>query len=275
MQKIKNILIPTDFSENANQAAELAISTFIDADVRFYLVHVYYLHYSGAVMTGDLEELIEKDRRELLDAQKAALLAKFPEAQISSDNIQGRLVDTVMRLIKHNEIDLVAMGTKGASGLQASLLGSNAANLVRALDIPVLLVPKDSGVESIKKALFATDLKALNGFDTIEPLYNMVKSLGLKLHILNLTDGEGDPIEQDREELKLDSVFMGTDHSFHFRELKNAEDDIVDAAHEFEADMIVAVARHYGMIYRILHRSITRKLSMRSDLPLLILSEKK
>ena len=128
---MKNILIPTDFSENANHALAQAILTFPDPETRFLLVHVYRMPYSGAVISIDLDDLLMEEREAQLENQLDELRAKYPNIHISGRTLQGSLLDVITRLIKAEDIDFVVMGTTGATGAKGIFLGSNAANMVK------------------------------------------------------------------------------------------------------------------------------------------------
>ena len=270
---MKNIIIPTDFSKNASAALDFAISNFNDADTTFWLTHVYRMPYSGAVVSIDLDNLLKEDREEDLRDELNAARVKFPGLKITGHAIQGTFVDVIPKIVKKEAIDMIVMGTTGATGAKGVLLGSNAANIVKNSKVPVLLYPNGCGVSSMKKVVFATDLEHVKGYETFQPIRQIVKETGAELDILHLEDGENYPIEDTRESLLLDAIFVDLPHGFYVKELKHAEEDILDYAHDVKADLIVVVARNYGFFERLVHRSTSRKLSMLTNVPLLILRE--
>ena len=274
MSTVKHILIPTDFSENAEIALRYAISNFNGPEVIFSLIHVYHLPYSGAVISIDLDDLLKQERIKLMKQTLTDAREQFPQAMIKANTMQGLLVDGIAKLSESETIDMIVMGTKGASGIKEILIGSNAVNVMRHAKPPVILVPKETKVHVIRNIVFATDLRYINGFSSIKPLRNIVKSTGSKLEILHLQSDSDDPTEMNREELRLSTVFSDVPHRFHFEEMTQPEDDILDFAHKMGADLIAVVSRHYGFFYRMLHRSVSRKLSMHTDIPVLVLKEK-
>lgn len=270
---MKNIIIPTDFSENAKMAADFAISTFNGPDTVFWLTHVYRMPYSGAVVSVDLDNMLKEDRENELKNELKAFRAEYPELQIKGHAIQGMFVDVITKMVASEDIDMIVMGTTGASGAKGVLLGSNAANIVKHAQVPVLLYPKDCGINAISNVVFASDLKHVKGYETFQPIRQIVKDTGSKLDILHLENYEEGLIDVERESLLLDTIFVDLPHGFHVKELKHAEEDILDYAHDVNADLIVVVARTYGFFERIVHRSTSRKLSMLTNVPLLILRE--
>lgn len=270
---MKRIMIPSDFSENATRALDFAIRIFNDEETFFWLTHVYRLPYSGAVISMDLDNLLREDREAELKRELTTIRTKYPGIQIKGHAIQGLFVDEITKLVDSESIDMIVMGTTGATGLKGALLGSNAANIVKHAKVPVLLYPKECEVSSIKKVVFASDLKHVKGYETFASIKELVKETGAELDILHLEDFINEPIDEERESLLLDTVFNDLPHGFNLRELKVVEDDILDYAHEVDADLIVVVARNYGFFERLVHRSTSRKLSMLTNVPLMILRE--
>ncbi len=270
---MKNILIPTDFSENADLALAYAIQTFPDPETCFWLIHVYRMPYSGAVISIDLDDLLMKEREEELEKQLDAAEAKHPHIQIKALALQGVFLDVITRIIKDDAIDFVVMGTTGATGAKGVLLGSNAANMIKHSSVPVLLIPNISALRPFKTIVLATDLMHIHGYETIHPIHKIAKQSGAVLEILHLEDLDDVPVDVERETLLLDTVFSNLPHNFSVRVLLQPEDDIMDFADEINADLVAVVARHYGFFERLIHRSTTRKLSMITDRPLLVLME--
>jgi len=270
---MRKIIIPTDFSKNAQAAMDFAISNFNDPDTEFWLTHVYRMPYSGAVVSIDLDNLLKEDREEDMKKELAAVRERFPGLHIKGHTIQGTFIDVISKIVENESIEMIVMGTTGATGAKGVLLGSNAANVVKHAKVPVLLYPNDCGVKSMNKVVFASDLKHVKGYKTFKPIRQIVKEAGAKLDILHLENYDDGLIDMERESLLLDTIFVDLPHGFHVKELKLAEEDILDYAHEAGADLIAVVARNYGFFERIVHRSTSRKLSMLTDVPLLILRE--
>lgn len=272
---MKNILIPTDFSKNADLALDYAIHTFPEPDTRFWLVHVYRMPYSGAVISMDLDDLLMKEREEEIEKQLQAARANHPNVDINARALQGVFLDVITRLIKTDHMDVVVMGTTGATGAKGVFLGSNAANMVKHSSVPVMLIPQLSALRPLNTILLATDLKHIHSYETMHPIHAIAKQSGAILEILYLEDLDNVPVDEEKETLLLDTVFADLPHNFTIQPLLQPEMDILDFAEEVNADLVIAVARNYGFFERLIHRSTTRKLSMITDRPLLVLMELK
>ncbi len=273
MSGFKKILIPTDFSENATKAAEYALKTFADKAESFEFLHTYKLRYAGGVMTTDLEAIMSKDRHEEMDECVEKMKAQFPGANIKSNVVQGTLLTTIDRIIEEHGVDLLVIGTTGATGITEHVLGSNASNIMQSIKKPVLLVPNDCKIGHTNKVVFASDLKELESSESLETIYEAVNAMDLDVHILNLLTKDLHQEESEQEISRITGLFKNREPEFHFRKITEAEDDILDFCHEIQADLLVVIARDYGFFGNLLHRSLSRKLSMHTDLPLLVLKE--
>jgi nucleotide-binding universal stress UspA family protein len=217
MEPLNVILIPTDYSDNARIAAEYAVENFATEGLAFWLVNVYRLKYSGAIISVDLDELMRSDSESSMEAELKFMQRKYPNLTIKGRTFQGALVDVITKLVGSKEISMIVMGTKGASGVKEVVLGSNAANVIKMLPVPVLLVPETLGSNVIKTILFATDLKYIKGYETIQPLHSVARKSQANLEILHLSNGEVLPEEMLKEELRLDTIFRDIPHKFHFK----------------------------------------------------------
>lgn len=273
MKSIKSILIPTDFSENADKALDFAIEKF-GLDKEFNIIHVYRVPYSGAMVSADIDNLLKNEREDQMLQLLMKYKDRYDDIDIQGYTLQGLLVDEILRFQKNKPSDVIILGTTGASGAIERMLGSNAANVMKNINIPTILIPRSTEIERpIKKILFASDLREVKRYETIHPLTGIARENDASIEILHLTENREDWSEIDREELKLDVVMGDIEHNFNFRKLTTAEDDILEFARDIEADMICVIARKHSFFYKLLHRSVTRQLSMHTTTPMLVLKE--
>ena len=157
---MKKILVPTDFSNHAYFALKVASEIARKNDGEVILLHMLELPQQGGDALGS-----GHDVPELMLFKKAALdkldnLVYDPclEGLKVSTVIQFELAfDGIMNISKINDVDLVVMGSHGASGFKEMFIGSNAEKVVRNSEIPVLIIKKDRSSFNIEKFVFASD----------------------------------------------------------------------------------------------------------------------
>ena len=164
---MKRILVPTDFSEHAENALKVAAQIARKNGSEIYLLHLLELpgHISddgigesNAVgrTTGVPEVMffMEKTRERFDEVMNEPFLQGITvvEAIQFEKTFEG-----IIKHSKHHNIDLIVMGSHGASGFKEMFIGSNTEKVVRTSDVPVLVIKKDEGDFSPKKFVFASD----------------------------------------------------------------------------------------------------------------------
>ena len=134
---MKKVLLPTDFSTNAYNAILYALKLYGNTSCVFYLMHsymvpIYTSEYNMANPLGmDLLEIYKKQAMDQLTALKEELLLhhKNPKHRFEVHSAFGILTDEIWEFVRKEEIDVVVMGTQGATGAKEVLLGSNTVHL--------------------------------------------------------------------------------------------------------------------------------------------------
>jgi nucleotide-binding universal stress UspA family protein len=140
MLPIHTILHPTDFSDNAAYALQLACSLARDHGARLIVIHG---HRPSLMMLGGMPAIppspIEEEVEEL-EAQLQALKIPIPGITVERHLMQGEPVATIVEFARRVPCDLIVMGTHGRRGLRHLLMGSVAEQVVRKAPCPVLTV---------------------------------------------------------------------------------------------------------------------------------------
>jgi nucleotide-binding universal stress UspA family protein len=146
MKPIKTILVPTDFSENADKAVATAFELARQLGAKVHIVHAYGLPplpdamgmSVGMDLVGPLEDAAGKELKQL--AGRYDQTAEFGRAELQMAEPR----DLIVRKAKELPADLIVMGTHGRRGFQHLILGSVAESTVRHAPCPVLVVPPSS-----------------------------------------------------------------------------------------------------------------------------------
>jgi nucleotide-binding universal stress UspA family protein len=150
------ILVPTDFSDNANNALEFAKKIALKENASITLMFAFYAVYDFAAQATEIVNQIESDARKALK--------KFTKAGISQGIdfdykiVQGTVASTVTSLAYREEYDLIVMGTQGASGIKKALIGSNTGHVIKESKVPVLAVPQNATWEEWTKFSIGLEL---------------------------------------------------------------------------------------------------------------------
>jgi len=148
--KIDTILVPTDFSDDANKALETATDLAKLAGAKILVVHAYHVEIPLATPLGGdsyrlpegFYEQLRSEATEQVDAVAADLRSKGIEA--SGIACQESASSAIVEQAARNSADLIVMGTRGLTGVKHVLLGSVAERVVRLAPCAVLTVKHSS-----------------------------------------------------------------------------------------------------------------------------------
>ncbi|WP_285057422.1 universal stress protein [Pedobacter ginsengisoli] len=197
-----------------------------------------------------------------------------PEIRIEVRTDERTLVTAVNTLVGQQHIGLVVAGVTGKSKLERVLIGSNALDLARNCVAPLLIVPFGAFFKSIKKIVFACDLKQVSQTTPFYAIKAFVKALDANLLILNV-DRDGAHFDPDtiNEMTDLHQLWDAQHPEYHYTDHKDTAIGIMEFAKKNKADLVITVPKIYGFFESLFHRGVTEQLAFHTDLPLLLFRE--
>lgn len=266
------ILIPTDFSELSKVAIQYAIDFSSELDMELILLHVVDTSRpaQARISSKKLEEIIRADTLQEMKQLVASIKDKTKHAvTISYEVLAGtRIEKEVEDFAKQYKVDMICIGTKGASGLKKVLYGSNAAKMIENSSIAVLTVPEFAKYGGIKNVVYSSDLCNLN--EEVSLIMPYIKLTNSWLHVLHLDKDDGSfkgdivLVEQDlRRDFAYDKIKVS----------KVKEQAIVTGITNFvdaiSADMVVMFTHHTNFLEKVFKRSESQKTAFQTSIPLL------
>jgi nucleotide-binding universal stress UspA family protein len=270
---MKRVILLTDFSEIARNAALYALKMFEHEHVYFELLNVFDVEFSGSPYIMQVKEEMAEESRKGLKKELRILHAKHPRAHIEIASRFGTIAEVIRQEIKEFQPELIALGCKGETALEHFLLGSIALEIIKNIHHPMIIIPRKAKYSIPEKIVFATDLKEINISKTATPLNNLVKTFNSELLFLNVL--EDDYLNRIEAEEKIASHFPGVKLSFHF--IDNEGDICKSILHfmdENNATMLTLIRHHHNFFQRIFHPHIIKKMITHPHHPMFILHEK-
>jgi len=274
---MKTILLMTDFSKNARNAIKYAIQAFGE-DMEYILMTSYIIRSAPASVVNiarRVEENCEEDLKSDLDFIKSTF-PEYPNLKITTLCEYGDPSDVLKTIQKQNIIDLVVMGTKGASGLIKVLVGSVTASVIRSTPLPVLAVPENAAFTTFDKIVFASDLHPIQNENLVKPLKQIAEKFDSDVMLLKVLRKGGMSKEKANSEIgKLEhsGYLSGLNKSWNFVESDHLSTAIEQFCEENQAGLLVVIARHSEFFDRIFHSSVSQQLVFHAKLPILALDD--
>lgn len=261
---MKNILVPTDFSKEAENALKVASQIARKNNSDIYLLHILEIpltNIDAVNTTADVPEVMFFMKM----AHK-----KFKEI-LASDYLEGLTVHEVVKpdvsfssiaeIAKEQDIELIVMGSHGASGFQEMFIGSNAEKVVRSSNVPVLVIKNEDEHFSIEDIVFASDFKKDNK-ETYRQATEFAMSFGAQIHLL-MVNTPSNFTTTTNAHARIDEFIK--EYSFRNYTITVYNDDTVEKgilnfAREIDADLIGISTHGRQGIAHFLNGSISEDL---------------
>ncbi|HET8963930.1 MAG TPA: universal stress protein [Chitinophagales bacterium] len=275
---MKTILVPTDFSECANNALRVAAFVARKTGANINLLHVHEVPLTG--YQGSIEGTVDDIpyMMGLLKATKAkikkTLSLPFMKGIKVVHNIEtGQICDHIIKAAEKYKVDLIIMGTHGVSGLKEAIIGSNAEKIVRNSSVPVITI-KDNIIEpKVETIVYATDFS--EEFELVFPeVEKIAKLLGAKLEIVKVVTRLQFETTKKSERIisKLKKKFKNSDFSASVYYDFNKQQGIRRFARSKKADMIALGTHGRHGLSHFFNGSIAEELVNHSSVPVLTIN---
>lgn len=271
---MKRILIPTDFSEEAEYAVKLAAEIAKKKDATLYLLNIVDIPSHESWNNQTAQDV----------AYGAAVLkmvkrkfAKFFEKPFMKDVKALEVVqinlgyDQFFEQVEKHEIDLIVMGSHGATGWREMFEGSNAEKVVRTVNCPVLTLKNERAAADIKNILFAS-----NFYGEITPAFSHIKTIAelfdAKIHFLKvITENSFESTSYSMNTMKTFAKDAGVDWEVTMQTVnaENIEDGVKYFANEYKMDMVAMPTHGRSGIMHFLFGSVTEDIVNHLNIPVL------
>jgi len=281
---MKNILLPTDFSENSWNAIKYAINFFEKDTCNFYLLHVNRL--STTIMNDSpyiaTEEVIENVYTKPAKLQLNKILKRIAEQFTPNKNHKfyklsdyNFFIESIRKHVEDKNIDFIVMGTKGASGMKKFIVGSNTGDVITKVKCTTLAVPENAQFVKLVEIAFPTDFSLTYDIQILQPLSEILETCESALRILHISSKKSHlNDDQNKNSELLHDYFHHINHSFHYLTNKKVEDAIQCFIESRNINLICMVAKNLNYFQQILFHSKVEEISYHIETPFLVLHEK-
>ena len=274
----KYILLPTDFSDNAWSATVYALKLFYEQECTFYFLHSTKMRASA--MSNISNKLLEAMSRTALDnltelkemAETTNLNANHTfEIILSAVDLQ---VAIDLAVAKHH-INLVVMGTKGATGAKEIFFGSNTVRIIKKTkQCPLLIVPDDFIFETPSQIAFPTDFSRHYADRELKYLRELIALYDSKLRVVCILSKDKLTGVQEYNLTMLESYLEDYDYSFHFMpNYAKKTEEINDFIELLEINMLVMVNYKHSFIEGIIKEPVINKIGFQPIVPFYVIPD--
>lgn len=280
---MRTILVPTDFSNCSADAIKYAIQFAAKTERKLLFFHSTFLLIPTRSSNFAYLNAVKADRE-----TKLKLLIKYIDKIYHSLNIKrdeaitkfvvkfgDSLVENITETINEQFIDLIIMGTHGASGFRKVYMGSNTTRIIAHSYCPVLAVPHKYKFSEIEKFAFASsDLNKVK--KELKQVVAIAKKFDASLEIFHVVTEKGSL--KKYEQFNSKEFLNSLTHHYKFYKLslyvidrgdKNIATVIDSFVKHNKPNILITLTQKRGFFERIFNTSHTEELAYNLKVPLL------
>jgi nucleotide-binding universal stress UspA family protein len=276
---MKKILLPTDFSNNSYNAIKYALQLYKDETCNFISLNtftpiIYQFETMQASATQfQVMEVVKETSKKKLDILLQKIETEFNNpnhtfSQIASFNT---LTAEINQLFEGHVIDMIIMGTKGASGVKEVLFGSNTVHVLKNAKCSVLAIPSGFYFETPHEILFPSDYEIDIKEKQIQPLIDIAKSYHARVNILNVTYGNELSEQQERNRKKLENHLKKVANLFHSVSNQNVPEAIADFQLKARINLLVMINNKHSFFENLFFKSTINQIGFHLNVPFLVI----
>ena len=261
---MKSILVPIDFSENAMSAVNYAGALAKHLQLDLHLLHAIHNPVpdinSSVILMEVLMDNAKSFANQKLDATSESLQEEFGiTPQIHMDF--GLAADYIIQESESLDVDLIVMGTSGASGFIDSLLGSVTSSVIKRGKKPVMAIPDEAKYEKLKVIAMANDHQESMAFE-MSFIHEFAQKMESRLDIIFIKS-ENTKYYQEMilNDIKLRQVSIWAPSIY---------EGITTYLERESADLLVLKQHDRNFFEDLIHKSTTKEILRKSSIPLLI-----
>lgn len=275
---MKNILIPTDFSKNAWNAIVYAMQFLKNKKCTIYFLHTYTpafyrMDYAlGGAMYSAIPDIGADSALAKLEKTLEDVKEQFPDPNHTLEMVSAfnTLTDEISELTKKKNIDLIIMGTQGATGAKQLFLGSNTVFVIRKVLTPILVIPSNYTFVPVRKILFPSDFRNTYKNEEVQVINETADLFDAEITLLNLWE----VFKLDKTQEKNKDVLQALLHNASYKEVqiqgKKLPNAILDYIAYNDVDLLAMMNRNHSFFERLLIKQSVDQIGFHVRIPFLV-----
>lgn len=271
---METILVPTDFSEAADNAVKYAVGLAKYFDAKIVLLNAFsvpYVMYEPAFQPDLIPVFYEASKERLGEVRDKIRSMTNNRMKVECISECNTAFEAIASTVAEKDIDLIVMGIVGEAGnFKERFIGSTAITVARKMDIPTFIIPQTVKFDPIRKITFACDLKGTEETGQIYVARLFSKIFEAELEVVNV----GSPMEKMSSDKALTYLYI--EDKLHDQKHQiyhvNGDDPVTELQNYFKTyptDLVMVSPKKHGIIYNLLNHSVTTNLAFHLKKPIL------
>lgn len=271
---MQKILCPTDFSQVSQNALLYAVDFARKSNAVLTLFHTefipqyatqYHENEDINIPTENIQQL--KERLESLIVQ---IKVANPEVKCSYVMEEGLVAENIALYANSHSIDLIIMGTNGASGMEAIFAGSNSVRVMDKAHCPVLIIPEKINYREPRKFVYATDFLD-NEEEVVQKILSITNLFDAELELLHIkSDDTLELVNSEASYRNIVKQHINKEIKYKIIQGSDSIDEIEEYA-KTEADILILAQRKKSFLEKLFSKNRAEAIAYNAEIPLLVI----
>lgn len=275
------ILLPTDFSDNAWNAICYAMDFFRKEKATFYLLHTYTpaFYRMDYMMGGPSFSAIPDVGVDISQAGLEKTLEQVnstfnnPNHTVKTISAFNLLTDEINEVSEEKDIDLIVMGTQGATGAKEIFLGTNTVFVLRKAMVPVLVIPEGYRFRPVDRILFPTDYWTAYKEEEVDTIKGFAAIQDSEITVLHVKEEYELKEAQLENQKHLEKCLAKVPHQFAEQKGALMPDAVIDYIIEHNFGLLTMMNRKHSFMERLLWRQNIDQIGFHTPVPFLVIRD--
>ncbi len=265
---MRRIVVPTDFSKNADNALNYAIEFANLFEAEIHLVHTYHVS-NRADMFISINDIIREDAEKVINN-----LAKETQRRLDKqDGVFTHIVsdypaEGIAYIAKKNNADMIIMGTKGAGALKGAIWGSVASRLITITKVPVIAIPENYTHFKLEHIVLAVDNLKFDNKNIMSLILNISNRAMAKITTFKMVNS----LEPAHAQQFSDSI-LELSNEYFISQNNDLKKSLIGYVATHSTDLVCMIRKERGFFIDLMHNSATKKIIFDCPVPLMIFNE--
>lgn len=276
---MKTILLPTDFSNNSINAIGYAVQLFKEEKCHFILLNI---QKASSFISDDFMTMTSSTTiyQTLIDTAKHSITNLINNLKKEHNNPKHEFIPLVdydnfidginQACLKHN-VDLIVMGTQGATGAERVIFGSNTVRVIQRCPTPVLVIPEGCSYQKIDKIAFTSNYLSKYETEELSPLLDIALSHDSILEILHMVEEDHLSADQENNKNFIDFIFKNVKHEFIDLENTNLYEQVHNFIKTNDVKLLAMMSQKHSFFERLFTLHNVETFGFQIDVPFLVM----
>lgn len=280
MKKIKNIIVPTDFSVTSRNAYHYAkrLAMTLDATITVLHVNQYFMPVDEVAISSISEDEVVKMSEEAMNAFVVDEddidhweMMKHP---VKTTILKGDLVPLLVDMSKQSDTDVIVMGMTGMQDFIGKIIGSASLDVSNKAHCPVILVPRDTKWHKIEKLMYASNYTSITP-KMVGNVTDFALAVNAAVHFIHVEDTTAD-YKKNVAKIIWTELFSADDaptltFEIHTIEEGDRIEQLQNYAQNNDINLMIFLSKHRTFWQNLVHRSVTENMAIATEIPMMVM----